>query len=535
MGVLRKLPLLATLGRLRFGPRRQGGFYPIGVLTFVCVSRMTIANGESLLDPAGTLLKPISAEQPQAASMEPAEASRVYDGRSGPSNSSESGEYSLLYELENRLDQLERENASLAEQQSMLQEQIGVLNSQAAQAACPSSQASMYDHNRGMFVLVRGRDPSRFELRADFFTQARFASFARNADSWTDSTGAQFTTENFNSTEITRNFIQFTGSAIDPNLSFTTFIFSSTALNDTLFLGWLSYKFSDAIDVRIGNWQLPGTREWYQSFRYTLGTERLMATTFFRPNISPGIWAQGQVLENVRYVVMLANSTNRLAQGVTRLGNSRALSATAWWEPTGDFGAGPSDIEHHASPAWRLGSSMTYATEANQGFGDPALDNPEDTILRLSDGTPLFRPGALAPGVQIQSADYNLWAMDAAVKLRGVSLSGEYFFRLLNDFKTQPNALTIDSLFDHGGLLEGGVFFVPSVLEAFARTSFVTGQFGNGCEFGGGVNWYPNKSREFRFTAEALQIRNSPAQNLLTGYRAGESGTLFQLQCFADF
>jgi hypothetical protein len=36
-------------------------------------------------------------------------------------------------------------------------------------------------------------------------------------------------------------------------------------------------------------------------------------------------------------------------------------------------------------------------------------------------------------------------------------------------------------------------------------------------------------------TAEVLFINHSPAQNILTGYRAGESGTLFQLQWFSDF
>ena len=165
---------------------------------------------------------------------------------------------------------------------------------------------------------------------------------------------------------------------------------------------------------------------------------------------------------------------------------------------------------------------MTYSTEANQGFGDPAVDNPEDTILRLSDGTPLFRPGALAPGVQLESTDYNLWAIDAAVKYRGISLSSEYFFRLLNDFVARPNTPPFESLFDHGGLLEGGVFVVPSKLEVFARTSYVDGEFGSGYEYGGGVNWYPQGTRELRLTGEVLQIEDSPAENLLT-------------QWFADF
>ena len=180
-----------------------------------------------------------------------------------------------------------------------------------------------YDEDRGQFVLVRPRDEQRvpFELRADFFTQARYTNFARSTGSWIDSTGARLPVQSFDSVEINRNFIQFSGFAIDPRLQFTAFIFSSTALNDTVYLGWINYRFSKAFDLRVGNWAVPGTREWYESFRYTLGADRLMATTFFRPNISPGIWAQGEPIENVHYVAMLANSLNRF----TRVSTGRII------------------------------------------------------------------------------------------------------------------------------------------------------------------------------------------------------------------
>ncbi len=529
------LPKIAQLPHSRFDAGRYGVAYAFGMLAFFCVFRTTVAFEFPLADPSVTSAKALVADQQVAASQLPEQAFRSQDASSETFAPPDSGENAPIDDLNHRILALVQENARFAEQQLALQRQIESLTKRNSSPGNPRSQICQYDHERGMFTLVRGSKGHPFELSADFFTQARLTSFSRNADFWTDSTGTSFPIDNFDSTEITRNFIQFTGTAVDPKLSFTTFVFSSTALNDTLYLGWLSYRFSDAFDVRVGTWQLPGTREWYQSFRYTMGADRLMATTFFRPNISPGIWAQGQLLENVRYVFMLANSSNRFTQGVERIGSSRALSATMWWEPSGDFGAGPSDIENHAAPSWRLGGSMTYSVEANQGLGDAAVDNPEDTILRLSDGTPLFRLGALAPGVQLESANYNLWAIDAAVKFRGCSLSGEYFFRLLDDFKSRPSTLTINSLFDHGGLLEGGVFVVPSKLELFARTSRVTGKFGSGNEYGGGVNWYPRGSRELRMTAEVLQVNDSPAQNFLTGYRAGETGTLFQLQWFADF
>jgi len=392
------------------------------------------------------------------------------------------------------------------------------------------------DDAQGQIVLAQRRDGRvPFELRADFFSQVRYANFSRRADYWTDSAGRQEPVNSFDSVELNRNFVQLSGFAIDPRLQFTANFFSSTAINSTVYLGWINFQFNKAFDLRVGNWLVPGTREWYESFRYTLGADRLMATTFFRPNISPGIWAQGEPIDNVHYVAMVANSLNRFNQGVERVGSAIAFGGTVWWEPLGPFGPGPSDIEHHRRPSPRIGTNVAFSREPNQGFGSVETGNPEDTILRLSDGTPLFRPGALAPGVELSSADVNLWTIDSAVKYRGLSISGEYFLRWLDNFKYVGGQLPIGSLFDHGALLQGGYFVMPGTLEGFARSSFVSGRFGGGYEVGGGVNWYIRGTRDWRMTFEVLNINRSPAQNLLTGYRAGESGMLYQLQLFTDF
>jgi hypothetical protein len=414
----------------------------------------------------------------------------------------------------------------------------GALNAaEPSQSAASRFLVGEYDDERGAFVLVRPRDAQRvpFELRLDLFTQARYSNFARSAKTWIDSTGAPRLISNSSSVEITRNFVQFSGFAIDPRLQYTTILFSSTALNDTVYLGWINYQFNDAFDLRVGNWIVPGTREWLESFRYTMGADRLMATTFFRPNISPGIWAQGEPIKGVNYVAMFANSLNRFSQGVERIGSAPTFGGTVWWDPRGDFGPGPSDAENHQRLTPRIGTNLALSHEKNQGYGSLDQGNPEDTILRLSDGTPLFRPGALVPGIELSAASVQVWTIDAALKYRGFGLSGEYFLRWLDDFRFAGGALPIHSLFDQGGLLQGGYFVIPGKLEGYARTSFVTGRFGTGNEVGGGVNWYVRGTRDWRMTFEVLQINHSPAQNILTGYRAGESGTLFQLQWFTDF
>src|SRR5262249_53894345 len=155
---------------------------------------------------------------------------------------------------------------------------------------------------------------------------------------------------------------------------------------------------------------------------------------------------------------------------------------TAWWEPLGAFGLGPSDVENHQSLRTRLGVSVALSREANQGsivsegvITEPRLPNPEDTFLRLSDGTPVFRAGALGPGVKLTATDVQLWTIDAAFKYRGLSLDSEFFFRWLDNFSTVGKAPPFSSLFDYGALLQGGYFWIPTRLETYARSSVVSG------------------------------------------------------------
>lgn len=507
----------------------------------------------------------------------------------GLAQESAAGDVSATVErLAKRLEELEKRNAQLAEQNQSLTERVDDLNRRLVNVAPPSqdptpvtdplpsiaplglgdefdadsgvadipappSDASSFfgepvarpryrvgehDDERGDYILVQPHDSQRmpFELRFDLYTQARFMNFAGSRDFWVDSAGTREPVRSFNSIEISRNFLVFSGFGIDPKLQFTTIIFSSTPINDTVYLGWINYRFNRAFDLRVGNWLIPGTREWYEPFRWTLGSDRLMATTFFRPNISPGIWLQGEPIDGLNYVAMLANSLNRFSQGVAnRIGSSLAFGGTVWWEPTDDYGVGVSDVEYHQERSFRLGTSVNIAHESNQGFTQSAIRNPEDTLIRLSDGTPLFRPGALAPGVELESTNLQLWTIDAAMKHRGFGVSGEYFFRWLDAFRSFGGNPPFRSLFDTGGLLQAGYFLNPHKLEAFARTSFVTGHFGGGYEYGGGLNWYPRGTRSWRTTFEVLRVNGSPAQNFITGYRAGETGTLFQLQWLTDF
>ena len=76
---------------------------------------------------------------------------------------------------------------------------------------------------------------------------------------------------------------------------------------------------------------------------------------------------------------------------------------------------------------------------------------------------------------------------------------------------------------------------MPKRLEVYAIGSQVTGDFGTGTEFGGGLNWYVGGQRGNRFSAEVTDVRDSPAEQDRTGFVAGASGTLFRVQWWHFF
>lgn len=218
-----------------------------------------------------------------------------------------------------------------------------------------------FDADRNQFILARSgnSDPVPFELTFELITQLRFTGFNRSARSWVDSTGSVNPVSNISVFEINRNWFEFSGYALDPNLQFRTVVFTSTASSNAIFLGYLRYVFDPAFRVNGGYGKVPGTREWANSFRYTLGVDRTMATTYFRPGYSPGIWIDGELDPGLSYIVMMANSISGESETANRIGTNMVYSGGVQWEPWGAFGPGPSDIEDHSDAALRLGSIST--------------------------------------------------------------------------------------------------------------------------------------------------------------------------------
>ena len=225
---------------------------------------------------------------------------------------------------------------------------------------------------------------------------------------------------------------------------------------------WLGWRFSDAAQLFVGQSKVPGSREWLESaFAPLQSADRTMATTFFRPSLSQGVWMTGEPVDGLFYHAMVANGFNTLNLQPESLNNRFAWSGSTWWEPWGKFGRGYSDLQDHREAATRVGASYTYALGSGSQSASDAVEN---SPVRLSDGTVITAPDALAPGVTLTSYDISLAALDWAWKYRGLGLSSEIYFQdLLGLRGTGPLPIASTSAF--GGFVKGGYFVVPRETE----------------------------------------------------------------------
>ena len=180
----------------------------------------------------------------------------------------------------------------------------------------------------------------------------------------------------------------------------------------------------------------------------------------------------------------------------------------------------------------RIGGAFTRSREDR--FSNLDQTSPENTSLYNSDGVLTFSTGAFAPGVTVDVATYRMWAVDGGLKWNGLAINGQYFVRWLDDFEAD-GPLPVESTMDHGAEISAGHFVIPKRMMAYARGSWVRGQFGDSHEFGGGIKWHPLPTERLWVTAEVFQIERAPYSGAFTPYTAGMTGTVPMVQTVLAF
>ncbi len=397
----------------------------------------------------------------------------------------------------------------------------------------PAAHEWYVGYDAGFFIRPFDREQQPFELRVNGRVQFRHTGFARDVTEWTDNAGVVRPVTNRNDFEIERSRLEFRGFFLDPRQQFFLNLDGDTDDNHRIVLhdAWLNYKFGEPFDLYFGKAFVPGSRDWLNGALRMRLADRSMATTFFRPDRSVGIWALGEPWEGLFYRVMVGNGFNSTDLTPDEI-DTQFMYSGSMWTDWGGYGQGYSDLECHEELAALWGHSFTFASSSGRDAAGATL--AEQNFVRLSDGTRLTQPGALAPGVSVDHFDIYLYTVDAALKYRGFSVNGEYFFRWLQGLRGN-GALPVQLLSDHGFYAEGGYMLIPERFEINGRISQVFGEFGDAQEYAGGVNWFVNGTHNWKVTFDVTRLQNSPVSNTGVNIRAGDDGLLFRTQLQAAF
>jgi hypothetical protein len=319
------------------------------------------------------------------------------------------------------------------------------------------------------------------------------------------------------------------GWLFSPKFQYSTFLWTVQDTNQVAVGGALYYKFGDYMTLGAGWNAYPGTQSLQGSHPYWESYDRVMADEFFRPYFSQGVFAKGNLLPKLEYRWMFGNNNSNLDVPAVKLDRDLSAGAALTWYPTtGEFGPRGAfgDYENHQNLATRINLAYTYSPEERQAA--VGTSSGINTTLRLSDSLNLFDMGALAPGVTVERAHYQMVSAAVGMKYHGLWIQGEGYGRLLDHFIANGK-LPVTEVRDSGFYVQVADMIVPKRFELYGGTSYIFGQYGNSKEFIGGTNYYPWDTRNLRLNTQLIEVDHSPVNSTFGFYLGRLTGPIFSI------
>lgn len=399
-----------------------------------------------------------------------------------------------LHQRDARIAELEAELAALRAGQVSLpaaapNPQTGLADAPVAAAqATPQAPALAYDEPDYFGQFQPGGKGFRLvntrygDVNFSYYAYARYLNQDGLDDTYTDAFGRTSTLDHRNDLQFQKAVLYFKGWVGDPKLRYLAYVWSANTSQgqsaQVVVAGNLTYMFDPAFNLGVGISGLPTTRSTEGNWPSWLRVDhRTIADEYFRGSFTTGLFAFGRINDQLSYNAMLGNNLSQLGVDAVQLdGTLNTASAALVWNPQGPYSNGFGDFEHSQGLVSRFAAHYTDSTEDRQG--QAATDDPENSQIRLSDGTGLFMPGAFDTDGQVNRAHYRMAAVDAGLKYRGLALEGEYYWRWVDEFQTE-GFVPVDELYDHGFQLQGSVMLVPSTWQLYLSGSKIFGEYGD--------------------------------------------------------
>jgi hypothetical protein len=377
-----------------------------------------------------------------------------------------------------------------------------------------------------------------FLMKFNLNTQVRYLNTTSSDDTFTDHLGVVREVNTRNDITVNRTMFILGGYIFDKRLRYSSTVWTSAGAASIVVAGTIGWQFNPGLTLTGGYTGVPGSRSLVNTFPFFTATDRSMADNFFRPGFTQGVWATGEPIKGLNYLVFVGNGLNTLNISATKIDTNLLYSGSVWWEPLGDYGE-PGKSRHmyddyFASDKTRIRLGTAYTQSREDRFSNLDQSSPENTSMYNSDGVLTFSTGAFAPGVTVEQATYDMWSIDAGVKWNGLAINGQFFFRWIDDFNAD-GPLPLDSTYDHGFELSASYFVIPKKLAVYGRGSKVYGHFGDSWEYAGGVKWHFLPTERMWLTAELMRVEKAPYSGAFTPYTSGLTGWVPMIQAILAF
>lgn len=373
------------------------------------------------------------------------------------------------------------------------------------------------------FQLVKNSFGS---LNLSLYAMVRYINQTPGETTWKDHRDSVRTFVGRNDFNWHRAMLWFTGFVGTPKLTYMATVWTVMTTQQTLVYGNIKYTFGKGLTIGMGIAPNLALRSIQGPFPYYSSTDRTMAEDAIRAGFTNGLFASGEALPKLKYTLMLGNNLSTLGVQASRLTRDLARSASlAWYPTTGEFGprGGVGDLEHHNQLATRFGFSYLHARDDR--FNASTQPSPDNTQVRLSDGLLLYETGALAGGVTVDKSTFELLSVDAGVKYKGFCFVGEFYYRTLSDF-VADGPIPYTTITDLGYSAQLSYMIVRDKLNLYAVNSMLIDEFErNPYEIGGGFNFYPLKTRNWRLNFQMMHVEKSAAGGTFGLYTSGHTGT----------
>lgn len=408
-------------------------------------------------------------------------------------------------------------------------------NGGAEEATSTAIQAG-YDNENGFFLS--DKDKQGFMLRLSGYAQIRYVYKARDKRGDTVNSN-EVGTEDDSFFEIRRARLAFSGFILNKNLKYKVMIDGNTGKTGARGSGGGvkildAYAFyspgddlgfdKDLFGIGVGQFKPYFMRQEATSASKLQMVDRSLTDEFFNIDRNLGMWVQGD-MGPVFYALALTNGIDSVNDPTDTVDQFPALVMKLDFNLVGGEHGGKyeeSNVKCDENPFFVVGFSGVY----DQNDGTSGVAGEHFKVYELG--------------------------LDTAFKWSVFSVQAEYVTRWL-DYQVNNGitALAGDggTHFAHGFYVQGGLFFVPSVLELTGRVATVItdgGPYkGNAVEAGPGVNWYISKNHRVKLQTEliyfdvpadlpnqteSLDETNSKFSTTAGSLEAGEQGVMLRMQ-----